>query len=269
MGADWIRFIPLNYSHSFGYTDYFDSRFLDNDNDNIESNIPSFLAQNSGASDNFDYSMTKIDIGTAGSIANVLLTIIPPISISGIDHDIQIIGGTDVKYGPTIDYLRYIVREVYASIGINFSIDILKRGYYPKGGGIVNTEIKAINLPAWKSSISLSRLLSAQPNNLNDAIINNNSHNAARIRESAKKESIVASTTTSIIRAPQPQLMKIKIVSVCSQLPKHVAERQLSAAISNLTKNDVDLVLNANAYAMTTNGYCGYYSNSHVRIYRT
>ena len=70
---------------------------MDNDNGNIESNIPSFLDKNSGASDNFDYSMTKIDIGTAGSIANVLLTIIPPISISGIDHDIQIIGGTDVK----------------------------------------------------------------------------------------------------------------------------------------------------------------------------
>src|SRR5919199_725145 len=36
--------------------------------------------------------------------------------------------------------------------------------------------------------------------------------------------------------------MKIKIVSVCSQRPKNVAERQLSAAISNLTKNDVDTI---------------------------
>jgi RNA 3'-terminal phosphate cyclase (ATP) len=37
--------------------------------------------------------------------------------------------------------------------------------------------------------------------------------------------------------------MKIKIVSTCSQLlPKHVAERQLSAAVSNLTKNGVDVI---------------------------
>jgi hypothetical protein len=33
--------------------------------------------------------MTKIDTGTAGSIANVLLTIISAISLSGIDHSVQ------------------------------------------------------------------------------------------------------------------------------------------------------------------------------------
>jgi RNA 3'-terminal phosphate cyclase (ATP) len=38
--------------------------------------------------------------------------------------------------------------------------------------------------------------------------------------------------------------MKIKIVSTCSQLllPKHVAERQLSSAVSNLTKNGVEAI---------------------------
>jgi RNA 3'-terminal phosphate cyclase (ATP) len=122
VGADWIRFIPPDHTHPFGHTDY------------------------------FDYSITKIDIGTAGSIANVLLTIIPAISFSGISHDLQIVGGTDVQLGPTIDYLRYIVREIYASIGINFDIDIIRRGYYPKGGGIVNVQIKAIDLPAQKLS---------------------------------------------------------------------------------------------------------------------
>jgi RNA 3'-terminal phosphate cyclase len=87
----------------------------------------------------------------------------------------------------------------------------------------------------------LSRL-SVQIHNFNDTIIiNNNSHNASRIRESTKKESIVAATT-SIIRAPRPELMKIKIASVCSQLPKHVAERQLPAAVSNLIKNGVDTI---------------------------
>ena len=173
VGANWIRFIPRNYSHASCYTDYY-SRFRDN------SNTSSFLKNNSNASDNFDYSVTKIDIGTAGSIANVLLTIIPVISICGIDHDIQIIGGTDVKYGPTIDYLRYIVREAYASIGINFSIEVLRRGYYPNGGGIVNAQIKkAIKLP------TISQL-SDQPDNLDDTIINN-SNNASRIGESTKK----------------------------------------------------------------------------------
>jgi RNA 3'-terminal phosphate cyclase len=82
---------------------------------------------------------------------------------------------------------------------------------------------------------------------LNSTILNNNNNNnKTRIRETTKKESIVAATTTTntttIIRTPPLELMKIKIASVCSELlPKHVAERQLSAAISNLTKNGVNI----------------------------
>ncbi len=186
VGADWIKFTPPYYNHRFG------------------------------RANNFDYGITKIDIGTAGSIANVLLTIIPAISFSGISHNLQILGGTDVQYGPTIDYLRYVVREIYASIGINFNIDVIRRGYYPKGGGIVNAQIKAINLPSYK-------LLT-------------NSYEV-------KQNDSAAIPTILIIRPPWPGLMKIKIVSTCSQLlPKHVAERQLSAAVSNLTKNGVDTI---------------------------
>ena len=238
VGADWIRFIPTGHSHSQGYTHQYDS-LLDNDN-----NINTFLNDNFRSSDNFEYHTTKIDIGTAGSITNVLLTIIPAISLYGIDHSVQIIGGTDVKHAPTIDYLRYIVREIYSSIGINFSIDVLRRGYYPKGGGIVNVQIKAIKLPSPQSPTTLSRS-SNQADNLNGTIINNNNnYNASRIQESTKEESVAAANTatTSIIRAPPPELMKIKIASVCAHLPKHVAERQLSAAISNLTKNGVDAI---------------------------
>jgi RNA 3'-terminal phosphate cyclase (ATP) len=193
VGADWIRFLPPNYTHPFDRTNY------------------------------FDYGITKIDIGTAGSIANVLLTIIPAISFSGINHDLQIIGGTDVQYGPTIDYLRYVVREIYASIGINFDIDVIRRGYYPKGAGIVNAQIKAINLPSHK-------------------LLTNSYELSDQVRQ---KDSIVpaATPTISIIRPPWLELMKIKIVSTGSQqLPKHVAERQLSAAVSNLTKNGVDVI---------------------------
>jgi len=203
VGADWIRFLPRNYTHPFDRTNY------------------------------FDYSITKIDIGTAGSIANVLLTIIPAISFSGINHNLQIVGGTDVQYGPTIDYLRYVVREIYASIGINFDIDVIRRGYYPKGGGIVNVQIKPIDLSAQKFSPTSTQL--SDPDYLNRTT--KNIHNTSGTSEPA------AIPTVSIIRAPRPEMMKIKIASVCSQqLPKHVAERQLSAAVSNLTMNGVDSI---------------------------
>jgi RNA 3'-terminal phosphate cyclase (ATP) len=70
-----------------------------------------------------DISNIDIDIGTAGSISMVLQTIIPSISLSKKNLDIKIIGGTDVMASPTIDYMKYVVSEMYKNIGINFTID--------------------------------------------------------------------------------------------------------------------------------------------------
>jgi RNA 3'-terminal phosphate cyclase (ATP) len=40
-----------------------------------------------------------------------------------------------------------VTAEAYREIGIKFSIDVLKRGYYPKGGGIVRTTIEPCPMP--------------------------------------------------------------------------------------------------------------------------
>ena len=51
----------------------------------------------------------EIDIGTAGSITLLLQTIIPIVAFNNNSFKIKIIGGTDVKWSPTIDYFRYII----------------------------------------------------------------------------------------------------------------------------------------------------------------
>ena len=79
----------------------------------------------------------KVDIGTAGSISMVLQALIPSIALSKKFIDLQIIGGTDVRMSPTIDYLRYVVSEAFKIIGLNFTIDVLRRGYYPNGGELL------------------------------------------------------------------------------------------------------------------------------------
>jgi RNA 3'-terminal phosphate cyclase (ATP) len=89
--------------------------------------------------------LLKIDIGTAGSIPLLLQTLIPTIAISKKDILIQLVGGTDVKYSPTIDYVKYVIKEVYGKIGIFFDIDIIKRGFYPQGNGIININIQKSN----------------------------------------------------------------------------------------------------------------------------
>jgi RNA 3'-terminal phosphate cyclase (ATP) len=81
------------------------------------------------------------DIGTAGSIPLILQILIPAISISKKRLKMTITGGTDVLWSPTSDYTRFVLSEAYARLGINFQMDVKRRGYYPRGGGIVDFEV--------------------------------------------------------------------------------------------------------------------------------
>lgn len=93
----------------------------------------------------FQNNTLTMDIGTAGSIPLLLQSIIPAIAISKRDLKIRLTGGTDVKHSPTIDYVRYVLRDAFLRIGIVFDLDVQKRGYYPKGQGIVDVEIKKVS----------------------------------------------------------------------------------------------------------------------------
>jgi len=108
VGAEWVRFVP---------------------------------------SDKFEGGSMKVDVGTAGSIPLILMAVVPAVSLSNNSVELEITGGTDVRASPTIDYVRHVVTEGYRSIGIKFSADVVKRGYYPKGGGIVKTIIEPCKGP--------------------------------------------------------------------------------------------------------------------------
>ena len=140
--------------------------------------------------DKFEGGSIKVNIGTAGSIPMILMAVVPAVSLSGNSVQLDITGGTDVTASPTIDYVKHVVREAYLNIGIRFSIDVLKRGYYPKGGGIVQSIIEPCKAPGNLELLSTRDV------------------------------------------AP-------KAASVCSQLPRHVAERQISSAVVALEKKGI------------------------------
>ena len=87
------------------------------------------------------------DIGTAGSISLILQVLIPAVSLMKNSLKLSIIGGTDVPFSPTSDYTKHVFSEALSRIGINFTSDIKRRGYYPKGGGLVETQIQPCNDP--------------------------------------------------------------------------------------------------------------------------
>uniref|UniRef100_A0A2U9IKS8 RNA 3'-terminal phosphate cyclase n=1 Tax=Acidianus sulfidivorans JP7 TaxID=619593 RepID=A0A2U9IKS8_9CREN len=75
------------------------------------------------------------NVTTAGSTTLIAVAAIPIIINRNIK--IRLIGGTDVPKSPTIDYLRMVYLGILNKIGITGKISLIKRGHYPKGGGII------------------------------------------------------------------------------------------------------------------------------------
>ncbi|MGA2934488.1 MAG: RNA 3'-terminal phosphate cyclase [Methanomicrobiales archaeon] len=86
----------------------------------------------------------RADVGTAGSVALVLQAWLPvALTVGG---SITITGGTEVDRSPTIDYLEQVLFPVLARHGAKIRTEILKRGYYPEGGGEVRVSVEASRL---------------------------------------------------------------------------------------------------------------------------
>ncbi len=94
----------------------------------------------------------SIDIGTAGSIALVLQTLIPVCIHADNEVELEITGGTDVAWSPNMEYFQEVFCGIVKKMGIEIESEILKYGFYPKGGGKVKVrikpckELKSINL---------------------------------------------------------------------------------------------------------------------------
>ncbi|KAF5415026.1 MAG: RNA 3'-terminal phosphate cyclase [Candidatus Methanogaster sp.] len=83
----------------------------------------------------------RLDIGTAGSISLLLQCLIPVALHSPETVLFDITGGTDVNWSPPIDYLRNVMLPALALAGCGVAIEVLRRGYYPRGGGRISVVI--------------------------------------------------------------------------------------------------------------------------------
>jgi len=84
----------------------------------------------------------KFDVGTAGSISLVLQALMPTAAFSSGGAEFEITGGTDVRWSPPIDYVRYVVLPLLSRLGYVAELKLLRRGHYPKGGGRVSMMVK-------------------------------------------------------------------------------------------------------------------------------
>lgn len=84
----------------------------------------------------------SIDIGTAGSITLVLQTLVPICIHADKETKLEITGGTDVLWSPNIEYFQEVFCRNVKRMGIEIESEILKYGFYPKGGGKIKVRIK-------------------------------------------------------------------------------------------------------------------------------
>lgn len=86
------------------------------------------------------------DIGTAGSIPLVLQALMPAMLFSKKEFTISIIGGTNVKTSPPIEYFQHIFCEYISKMGGKLSLEIKQHGFYPKGDGRIKLRIQPTEL---------------------------------------------------------------------------------------------------------------------------
>jgi RNA 3'-terminal phosphate cyclase (ATP) len=83
----------------------------------------------------------EIDIGTAGSITLLLQCLVPAALFADRTTKVRITGGTDVSWSPPMEFYTHVFLPVLRELGCELQLDLKRRGYYPKGGGLVDLTV--------------------------------------------------------------------------------------------------------------------------------
>jgi len=100
-------------------------------------------------SDKLDFTPGKItprtvpaDIGTAGSVSLLLQSVLLPAMLSGGKVRFKLKGGTTGKWAMPFDYLSEVLVPQLRRFA-DIECKLVRRGYYPKGGGEVEVHVKS------------------------------------------------------------------------------------------------------------------------------
>lgn len=90
----------------------------------------------------------RFQIGTAGATTLVAQTVLPILSHADACSTVSISGGTHAAWAPTFDYIDQAFLPQFREMGGRASIELLKYGFYPAGGGEVALTVKPVKAPA-------------------------------------------------------------------------------------------------------------------------
>jgi len=188
----------------------------------------------------------NIDIGTAGSITLLIQCLLPVASAAQESVTLDITGGTDVAWSPPIDCMAHVLVPVLAAMGLKCSIELYRRGYYPRGGG----RVTAIIHPSALRSVELGKVKETDTNKEIGKENKNEKEKEIGSEMGKKKEPCTVSG-----------------ISHSSNLPLHVARRQADAAAAALEKAGYSSSIDTWAANFPSTGsgitlWCGYTGGS-------
>ncbi|MCS7135956.1 MAG: RNA 3'-terminal phosphate cyclase [Nitrososphaerota archaeon] len=85
------------------------------------------------------------DAGTAGSTTLILQSLMPAMSFAEEQVEVEIRGGTNNPMAPPFEYLSYVLLPVLKQMGCKFSLELMRRGFYPRGQGIVRVRSEPVD----------------------------------------------------------------------------------------------------------------------------
>lgn len=89
-------------------------------------------------------SFLDLDTGTAGSTTLVLQSLIPVLCYGKNRSSFRIKGGTNNPNAPTVEYFQQIFLESLKTLNIRSELKLIRRGFYPRGGGVVEGWVEPV-----------------------------------------------------------------------------------------------------------------------------
>ncbi len=84
------------------------------------------------------------DIGTAGSTTLLAMTLLPPACFSTGAMSFKISGGLFQDFAPSAYHMQYVFFSVLNKMGINAKLSIIRPGYVPRGGGVIEVTVEPV-----------------------------------------------------------------------------------------------------------------------------
>lgn len=87
------------------------------------------------------------EIGTAGSSTMLAMTVLPLLIYADKPSKLRISGGLFQDHAPSAFHMAHLLFPAIKQTGIEASLEIVKPGYVPKGGGVIEVQVKPITPP--------------------------------------------------------------------------------------------------------------------------